>query len=215
MIILPSGDPRSARGSAVVRETRTTRRFLSQRAGISPALSKEEKPVLTRRRLYFLLPDIESARKMFDEMLLARIEEKRMRFLARRGTLPADLPEATVLQKTDIVHGAQLGIAIGGVAGTLGGLLVVLFPPAGAPLQLVTVLIAALIGSLFGAWASSMAASAVPNSRLAHFQADIDKGKVLMMVDVQMRRIPEISELVTRRHPEAISSGFEPTVVFP
>lgn len=171
--------------------------------------------MLTRRRLYFLLPDTESARKMLDEMLLARIEERRIHFLAQRGTLPDDLPEATVLQKTDIVHGAQLGIVIGGVAGTLGGMLVVWFPPADVSLQWVTVLIAALLGALFGAWVSSMAASAVPNSQLVRFQADLERGKVLMMVDVPMSRIAEISELVTRRHPEAISSGFEPTVVFP
>lgn len=171
--------------------------------------------MLTKRRLYFLLPDVESARNMLNEMLLARIEERRIHFLAKRGSLPPELPEASVLQKTDIVHGAQLGIVIGGVAGTLGGLLVVFFPPAGVSLQLVTVLIAALLGALFGAWVSSMAASAVPNSQLVRFQDDIDRGKVLMMVDVPMRRIAEISELVRRRHPEAISSGFEPTVVFP
>lgn len=171
--------------------------------------------MLTRRRLYFLLPDIESARSMLNEMLLARIEERRIHFLAKRGTLPADLPEATVMQKTDIVHGAQLGIVIGGIAGTLGGLLVVFFPPGGVSLQLVSVLVAALIGALFGAWVSSMAASAVPNSQLKRFQADIENGKVLMMVDVPMRRIQEITDLVARRHPEAILSGFEPTIVFP
>ncbi len=168
--------------------------------------------MLMRRRLYFMLPDSDSARKMLDEMLLARIEVRHIHFLARRDTLPPELPEATVLQKTDIVHGAQLGVTIGGVAGTLGGLLVVLFPPGGISLQLVTVLIAALLGSLFGAWASSMAASAVPNSRLKAFHADIERGKVLMMVDVPMRRIQEISELVARRHPEAMSGGFEPTI---
>jgi hypothetical protein len=37
--------------------------------------------MLMRRRLYFVLSDIESARKMLDEMLLARIEEKRIHFL--------------------------------------------------------------------------------------------------------------------------------------
>lgn len=171
--------------------------------------------MLTRRRLYFLLPDSDSARGMLDEMLLARIEERRIHFLGKRGALPPGLPEATVLQKTDIVHGAQLGIVIGGIGGTLGGLLVVLFPPAGVPLQLVTVLVAALLGALFGAWVSSMAASAVPNTRLAGFQADIEQGRVLMMIDVPLSRIAEISDIVARRHPEAVSRGFEPTIVFP
>jgi hypothetical protein len=168
--------------------------------------------MLMRRRLYFLLPDLESARSMLQEMLLARIEYKHIHFLARRGTLPEDLPEANVLQKTDIVHGAQLGMVIGGIAGTIGGLLVVLFPPGGVSLQLVTVLVAALLGALFGAWASSMAASAVPNSKLGPFHAQIEQGKVLMMVDVPMRRVQEISEIVARRHPEAVAGGFEPTI---
>lgn len=168
--------------------------------------------MLMRRRLYFMLPDSDSARQMLDEMLLARIEVRHIHFLARRGILPPELPEATVLQKTDIVHGAQLGVVIGGVAGILGGLLVILFPPAEVSLQLVTVLIAALLGSLFGAWASSMAASAMPNSRLKTFYPDIEQGKVLMMVDVPMRRVQEISELVARRHPEAVAGGFEPTI---
>ncbi len=168
--------------------------------------------MLMRRRLYFVLPDAESARSMLDEMLLARIEIKHIHFLARRGTLPPELPEASVMQKTDIVHGAQMGVAIGGIAGTLGGLLVVIFPPAGISLQLVTVLIAALLGSVFGAWVSSMAASAVPNSKLKAFHGPIEEGKVLMMVDVPMRRVQEISDLVAKRHPEAASGGFEPTI---
>jgi hypothetical protein len=50
--------------------------------------------MLMRRRLYFILPDIESARSMLDEMLLARIEIQHVHFLARRDTLPPDLPEA-------------------------------------------------------------------------------------------------------------------------
>ena len=95
--------------------------------------------MLMRRRLYFILPDTRSARELFDEMLLARIEERRMHFLSRRGSLPGDLPEATLWQKTDAVHGACLGVAIGGVAGALGGVLAVLFPPGGLTLQLATV----------------------------------------------------------------------------
>lgn len=171
--------------------------------------------MLTRRRLYFLLPDVASASDMMNELLLARIEARRIHFLAQRGALPADLPEATVLQKTDVIHGAQLGMVIGGVAGTMGGVLVVLFPPGGTSLELVTVLVAALLGALFGAWASSLVASAVPNTQLARFASELQKGKVLMMVDVPLKRINAINELVSRRHPEAVAAGFEPSVVFP
>lgn len=165
-----------------------------------------------RRRLYFLLPDVRAARQMLDTLLLARIEERRIHFLARRGALPADLPEATVFQKTDIVHGAELGMIIGGASGVLGGLVAVFFPPAGISLQLVTVLVTAILGAVFGAWVASLAASAVPNSRLKAFHSEIERGKVLMMVDVPFRRAQEIAEKVHRAHPEASDRGVEPTI---
>lgn len=165
-----------------------------------------------RRRLYFVLPDVESAQHMMDEMLLARIEERHIRFLAKRGTLPDELPEASVFEKTDIVHGAETGMVIGGVAGVVGGTLVVLFPPEGVTLQLVTVLIAAFIGAILGTWVSSMVASAVPNSKLKRFHPEIEQGKVLMMIDVPFTKVQTITDLVTKRHPEATSGGVEPTM---
>ena len=108
--------------------------------------------MLMRRRLYFVLPDVGSARSMLNEMLLARIECRHIHFLSRRDSLPGDLPEANVLQKTDIVHGAQLGIAIGAFVGAAAGGLLVLFPPEGVTLQLLTILIIAVGGAVFGAW---------------------------------------------------------------
>ena len=137
---------------------------------------------------------------------------RRLHFLAKRGTLPSDLPEATVLQKTDVVHGAQMGLIIGAVVGALAGGLLVMFPPEGVAPKLIAVLMIAIGGAVFGAWASSMVASSVPNSRLKGFERDIEGGKVLMMVDVPMRRVQEICELVKRRHPEALSGGIEPTI---
>ena len=165
-----------------------------------------------RKRLYFMLPDTNSARQMFDEMLLARIEERHIHFLAKRGTLPDDLPEANVLQKTDVVHGAELGIVIGGAAGLVGGVLVVLMPPGGVTLQLVTILITALLGAFFGAWVSSMVGTQVPNSKLKAFHSEIERGKVLMMIDVPISRVPAIRERVAQRHPEAVSGCIEPTI---
>ena len=132
--------------------------------------------------------------------------------LARRGTDLQDLPEASVFQKTDIVHGAQVGWVLGALAGTIGGILLVIFPPTGFSLQLVAVLVAALLGALFGVWASSLAGVSVPNSKLKRFQLSIDEGRLLLMVDVPFRDCERIAELVARRHPEAVSGGTEPTI---
>ncbi|MHB8493591.1 MAG: DUF1269 domain-containing protein [Casimicrobiaceae bacterium] len=93
-----------------------------------------------RRRLYFLLPDPASARGMMDDLLLARIEERHIHFLARRGTPMDGLHEASHLQKSDLVHGAQVGLALGTVLGLIVGALLVNLLVTADRWQIVTVL---------------------------------------------------------------------------
>jgi hypothetical protein len=52
----------------------------------------------------------------------------------------------------------------------------------------------------------------VPNSKLKRFADDIERGKILLMVDVPLQRVEEIQELLGRSHPEAVNRGIEPTV---
>ena len=165
-----------------------------------------------RRRLYFMVPDVASARRIRDELLLARIENGHIHVLARDGVPLEGLQEASVLQKSDFVHGAETGLVVGGGIGIMAGMAAILFPPSGVDLQLITILITALIGAAFGAWVSSMVASSIPNSRLRTFEAGIEAGRVLMMVDVPAFRVDEIRRLIATRHPEANGSAPEPTI---
>ena len=165
-----------------------------------------------RRRLYFLLPDVDAARRTLDDLLLARVEDRHIHFLARRGTDLSGLREANATQKTDLMHGGQVGLVIGGIGGILLGLFVLLTPPDGTSLELVIVLATALGGALFGAWVGSLVGSAVPNSRLKAFETAIEAGSVLVMLDVPFRRVDEIRQLVQRRHPEASGGSIEPTL---
>ena len=165
-----------------------------------------------RRRLYFMVPDTRGARQIRDELLLARIGDKHIHVMARDGVSLDGLHEASILQKSDFVHGAETGLAVGGGIGIIAGLVAVFFPPAGVDLQLVTILLTALIGAAFGAWAASMVASSIPNSRLKAFESAITAGHVLMMVDAPSGRVDEIRKLIAAHHPEAMSSGIEPTI---
>src|SRR5471030_2351913 len=100
-----------------------------------------------RLRMYVTLPDVSSARKLANDLLLARVEDKHMHFLARRGTDLGELHEASYLQKTDTVHGAFVGLVIGGLMGAFAGAFLVSFPPEGVSLEMVAVLIAAIVGA--------------------------------------------------------------------
>ena len=165
-----------------------------------------------RRRLYFIMPDLASARKTMDDLLLARIEERHIHFLAKRGTPMDGLNEANYLQKSDLVHGAQVGLALGALLGfILGGVLVMTLVTEDR-WQIVTVLGAGIIGALFGAWVSSMVGVAVPNSRLRQFSQAIDEGRLLLMADVPEHRIDEVRGLLNVRHPEAEDRGIDPHI---
>ena len=169
-----------------------------------------------RHRLYYTLPDIAAARALLDELLLARINEKHIRFLAKDGTLPPDMPEAGVLQKTDVIHGLQRGVVVGAFTGLVIGMLLALFPLEGSRLATLAILGTTVGGALFGCWVSGMVAAAIPNSRLKAYQADIERGRVLLIVDLPYRRVREVEEMIALRHPEIRFGGEEPhTPAFP
>src|SRR6187431_433726 len=99
-----------------------------------------------RLRMYVTLPDLPSARNLANDLLLARIEDRHMHFLARRGTDLGELHQATYLQKSDARHGATVGFVIGGTIGICVGVGLLYFPPHGVSVQLVVVLVAAIVG---------------------------------------------------------------------
>jgi uncharacterized membrane protein YeaQ/YmgE (transglycosylase-associated protein family) len=162
-----------------------------------------------RRRLYFLLPDVPSAKRTADDLLLARVEDRHMHFLAKRGTDLGELHEASYAIKTDLARGAGLGLVLGALGGAVLGAFIVGTPPEGTHPGATSALIATLVGALLGVWLGSMAAVAVPNSRLKSFQPEIERGRVLLMVDVPFGRVDEVRSIVLARHPEATPAGLE------
>jgi hypothetical protein len=64
-----------------------------------------------------------------------------------------------------------------------------------------TTLLATIGGALFGAWTASLVGSSVPNTELERYQADIEAGRILLMVDVPAARAEEIAGLLASRHP--------------
>ncbi len=165
-----------------------------------------------KRRLYFVLPDLGSAVKTANDLLLARIEDRQMHFLARRGMSLGELHEANYFQKSDLRHSLLVGLAVGGVAGFLFGVGLYLTRFGGLNLQLVTIPIATVLGAMFGAWAASLIGISTPNTALKRFDNALGAGRVLLMVDVPVGRVDEIQALVHNRHPEASDHGIEPTM---
>ena len=164
------------------------------------------------RRLYFLVPNTDSAKQIVDELLLARLEERHIHVIAKEGTAMQDLPKAKLSQSSDLIPSLERGLAVGGATGILAGIVAVSFPPAGLVLGGGAILATSLAGAGIGVIMSSMIGVSVPNSRLKQFEEAIEQGELLMLVDVPKSRVEEIEALVKRHHPEADIEGTEPTI---
>ena len=163
------------------------------------------------KRIYFLVPNIKITRKVVNDLLLARIEERHIHVLAKRGTPLEDLPEASILQKKDLIPALQQGVALGGLTGALAGIVAVALPT-GLVLGGGVVMALSLAGAGVGGWASSMIGSSVDNRQIQQFEAAIERGEFLMMVDVPRARVEEIEELIMNHHPEVECEGTEPSI---
>lgn len=169
-----------------------------------------------RRRLYVVLPDLASAHRTANDLLLARIEDRHMHFMGRLDMSLAPLHEASVLQKSDVRHALFMGLGLGVVLGALLGLWLKYTSIGDYHFDVGTLMLCTLAGGLFGAWLSTLIGVSTPSVKLQPFQAELEAGHLLLMVDVPASRVEEIQALIARRHPEATDRGRDLTMpVFP
>ena len=165
-----------------------------------------------KRRLYFVLPNLTKAQDVHNELLLSRIPENQIHAIAKEGVSLDDLPEAGLLQKSDVIHGAQLGFIIGGFTGVIMGSFAASFGFIVPGLEVWSVGSLAVGGAFLGGWTSSMVAINIPNTRLKPFQKALESEQILLVVDVAAKRVDEITDMVSKHHPDAELHPIEPTI---
>jgi hypothetical protein len=162
-----------------------------------------------KQRIYWLLPDLASARRTMTDLLGAGIETRHIHFAGQDGLDLTGLHAANVLQTSHVVQAAQQGLVLGGATGTCAGLLVALWFPIVGDLQWQVAAILAVLGGVMGAWSSSMIGISIPSPRLERFERAIAQGQVLLMVDVRRSQAQAMASLLQAAHPEARFEGVE------
>jgi len=160
------------------------------------------------RRIYFLAPNIETTHKIVDELRAEGIEDRHLHILAKRDTPLEDMPEATEFQKTDFIPAVERGAALGATTGLLAGLVGLRF--AGFAIAGGPVLGILVYGATIGAMMSGLAGLEVGNSKVKKYAEAIERGEMLVMVDIAKERIDTISQLIIKHHPSAQFEGIEP-----
>ncbi len=162
------------------------------------------------KRLYFLLPDVDSCKAVVGGLLQRGVKQRHIHAVANRFTPLEGLPHASLLQTSEFGRGIDLGLGLGGIAGLLGGLIAVTFPPAGLVLGGGALLVAAAGGAGAGALVSAMVASDIPNHKLKTFDDAISAGQVLLLVDIPRGQVDATVQLIQQRHPEVEIGVSEP-----
>jgi uncharacterized membrane protein YeaQ/YmgE (transglycosylase-associated protein family) len=163
------------------------------------------------KRIYFLIPNIEVTKKIVDELLLARIDDRHIHVLAKRGTAMDGLPEASHLQKTDFVPALWQGMFVGLLTGFISGV-IAMFLSNASTMAGGLILATSLAGAFVGAWVSSMVGSSTGNRQIRKFNQSLENGEFLLMVDLPLQRVEEVEGIVCRNHPETKFEGTEPLI---
>ena len=143
-------------------------------------------------------------------MLLARVEERHLHVIAGEGVALGDLPEASLVQKSDFVPAMERGVALGGATGLLAGLSALAMP--GVVIAGGAILAMSLLGAGMGVWMGGMIGMDTEHSHVQKFKSAVEEGQVLVLVDVPKERVEEIEGLVKGIHPEADFEGTEPSI---
>ncbi|HSJ49017.1 MAG TPA: DUF1269 domain-containing protein [Gammaproteobacteria bacterium] len=166
------------------------------------------------KRLYFLAQDVDSTRRIVDDLLLHHVSERHIHVVAsdEQAVIDADLPEASLLQESDFIPAMERGLALGGATGALVGVTALVFPGLGLAFGGGAILGATMAGAGVGAWASSMIGLSAPSSRLKAFEEAIRNGQILVIVDVPKKSEQAVIDLITQHHPGVRVEGTEARV---
>lgn len=170
-----------------------------------------------RRRLYYVLPDINSAQVMMNELLLARIDANHIHFIAKSDKLPKNLPKANFIERSGAIYCGEIGLLLGAGLGLLGGILAVNVPQWFGHVPLTIIPYCVVIGAIACALWTGTLATAIPHNKVDSFRNQIDRGAVLMIVSVPFYRVREIRSLLSKTLPETAYGGAWPAehVLFP
>lgn len=154
-------------------------------------------------RLYCLVPDLDAARAVAQELSCADVEPFRLRVIVRRETPVVGLPEASLRERAALVQAARRGLMMGGMGGAIAGLVAAFEIAAHLVLAFVLVPLAGLAGAVVGAWICSMMGVGRPHPEVSAYQKAIDAGYVLILIHTRHERLETMQRLIKRQHPGA------------
>jgi hypothetical protein len=161
------------------------------------------------KRLCFLSPNQTHARHVVADLKGQGIPEQQIYAIAKEGIELEGLPDAGP-EVDDFLPAYERGVALGGTAALLAGLAAMVFPGTGIVIGGGMLLLYTLFGAGFGGLLTAIGGAAFPSSRLQEFELALEKGQILVMVDVPAKEVEKYEMLIRKLDPEVRVEGIEP-----
>ncbi|MDF4004733.1 hypothetical protein [Luteibacter sahnii] len=132
------------------------------------------------RRVYST-PDLAHARQGMIAARAAGVDDADLSLIARTDIELDAIPEGRKDDHTDFKPAAVRGLAEGGGAGLLAGLVAMAIPPLGVTLA--GAVAAGAAGAVVGAWTNALMGASSPDPVRQTFEGQIASGRILLVVD--------------------------------
>jgi hypothetical protein len=134
-----------------------------------------------KTRHVFSVPDVAAAATAMEAARDGGAVDADISLIARSDIELETIPDERKVVEGDFYPAAVRGVAGGAATGLLAGLIAIAIPPLGITLAGAAAM--TLGGAAVGGWATALAGSAVPDPVRRQFQDEIDKGRILVVVD--------------------------------
>jgi hypothetical protein len=134
-----------------------------------------------KTRHVFSVPDVAEAATAMEAARDGGAVDADISLIARSDIELETIPDERKVVEGDFYPAAVRGVAGGAATGLLAGLIAIAIPPLGITLAGAAAM--TLGGAAVGGWATALAGSAVPDPVRRQFQDEIDKGRILVVVD--------------------------------
>jgi hypothetical protein len=158
-------------------------------------------------KMFFVIPDVDSAHDAVSDLREHAVDEDQIAMVAKETVPLDDLPEAPLVDQTDAVPGMKRGVAVGGATGLLAGLAATTVPGTGLVLGGGALAGLSALGAAYGAWVSGVVGGSVRNSELQPFVDALNRGKIVMSVEVPPSEAESIQAILRQRHPAVSYAG--------
>lgn len=167
--------------------------------------------------LMYLMPRLDAAEAMVASLKKLGVGHDAYRIVSQDedGIRRHHLHDATLLDKTDVIHWGERGALIGGLLGAVVAA-ALLFQPEAVPLSAAGIAMVALLMAFFGAWVGGMAGLSEENYKLKPFHEALARGQYLLKIGVANdAKASEIEAAMLRQHPDALFVADDETMTNP